>query len=52
MAVLCVRLARWADNNPDGVAGVKDGLDELAAAIPEEIDVTRRTTSQVTKTRA
>lgn len=40
MAVLCVRLAGWTNNNPGGVAGVKDGLDELAAAMPEEIDVT------------
>lgn len=39
VAVLCVRLAGWADNNPDGVSRVKDGLDELAAAIPEELDV-------------
>ena len=39
VAVLCVRLAGSADNNPDGVARVKDGLDELAAAIPEELDV-------------
>ncbi len=34
-----MRLAGWADNNPDGVARVKDGLDELAAAIPEALDV-------------
>jgi len=40
VAVLCVRLAGCADNNPDGVARVKDGLEELAAGIPEEIDVT------------
>lgn len=33
MKVLCVRLAGWAENDADGVSRVKEGLDELAAAL-------------------
>lgn len=38
--VLCVRLRGYAENSPDGVGRVRDGLDELAASIDEPLDVT------------
>lgn len=40
VAVLCVRLAGYAENSADGVTRVCDGLDEVAAAHTEWLDVT------------
>lgn len=39
VAILCARLAGRADNNPDGVARVKDALDAVPATLAADLDV-------------